>query len=169
MRNLSLENNLLSSWEQIVHLGTELPKLETLCLSYNKLELPENLSEMKEFRTLNDLDENITVDVGGVFPCVKTLVMIGMDMNWQKVKILAPFFPNLEELVLDENQCNDFEQIEETILTNFKNLRILNLNKNDITLTSLPNDTLDQDVENKMLIEENFTKNHSLENLQKFP
>lgn len=47
MVNLSLESNLLISWEQVIHLGTELPNLQTLNISYNRLELPENFAEKK--------------------------------------------------------------------------------------------------------------------------
>lgn len=147
-----------------MHLGTELPKLETLCLSFNKMELSDDLAEMKEFRTYNDLEESVEVeDVSKVFANLKTLVMIGMDMTWKKVRAIAPFFPNLEELILDENTCNDFESIDDTILSNFKNLRVLNLNKNQINLTSIVNDPLGDTTSDSL------TENHSLENLHKFP
>jgi len=43
MRNLSLERNLIYSWEQIIHAGTELPILEQLNVSYNRLIIPEDL------------------------------------------------------------------------------------------------------------------------------
>jgi len=36
MLNLSLENNLLVSWGQVLQLGTELPNLKQLNLSYNR-------------------------------------------------------------------------------------------------------------------------------------
>jgi len=133
MRNLSLEGNLIRSWEQVVHLGTELKLLNKLYLSFMKLELPENLYEMTEFQTYNDVNEIITVnEKTTVFQNLKTLVLIGMDLTWEKINRFAQFFPNVEELVLCQNKCNDFENISKETIDAFKNIHYLNLDGNEI-------------------------------------
>jgi hypothetical protein len=98
--NLSLENNLLCNWEQVVQLGIELPQLEQLNLSYNKLLIPAGFEKMTKFRTLNAKSEEIECqDVKKIFPYLKMLVLLEMGLTWQKLQCLSYFFPALENLV----------------------------------------------------------------------
>ena len=48
LKQLSLEDNLISDWNQIYQLGYELPQLNELSLSYNKIAQPE-----KDFQDLS--------------------------------------------------------------------------------------------------------------------
>lgn len=140
MRNLSLEENLIRSWEQIIHLGTELPSLEKLYLSSMPLEIPDNLEQMEEFQTYNGLNEILTIDSPKeVFKNMKTLVLIRMGLTWEKINRISPFFPNIQELVICHNECNDFENISEATFENFKNLKVLNLDDNKIVVKSPTN------------------------------
>ena len=122
--NLSLENNLLCNWEQIVHIGTEFPNLTQLNISYNNLVIPEDFHKLGKYRTFNQKDEIISIEsekLDSVFPNLKTLVLLGMDLTWKKLQTLSYLFKSVEELLLCYNSCSDFENIDEAILENFKN------------------------------------------------
>ena len=138
--HLSLESNLLCNWEQIITLGKELPALKKLNLSYNHLVIPENFHKLGRYNTFNQKDEVIDIEsdkFDTVFANLKTLVLLGMGLTWKKQQNLSYAFKGLEELLLCYNECNDFENIDDVILENFKNLKDLNLEKNGIVRKNL--------------------------------
>ena len=85
---LNLENTLISSWADVMHLLHQLPKLERLYLSSNRLQpLPDSDSDS---------------DTTPTFP-LKVLVLNNTQTTWQQAVELAKYFPDLEELHLEHN------------------------------------------------------------------
>ena len=146
---LALEDNLLVSWEQVVHLGYELPNLEQLELSYNKLEIPENFAAFTKFNTYNETGEVLEIEKPfEVFKNLKTLILIGMGLTWEQLSKIAMFFPSVTELNLCSNTCNDFENIDATVLESWQGLQRLNISKNQIVKEGLPKACMESAMEN---------------------
>jgi len=121
--------------------------------------IPENFSEMTKFNTFNELDQTIEIEKPAeVFKNLKILVLIGMDLTWKDVKKIAPFFPNLKKLVVSNNSCNDFEEIDQIVLHNLKNLESLSICNSEIFVRN-PN------MQDEGLVQ----KNHKIEVLRQFP
>jgi len=91
------------------------------------------LRRKKGFKTYNEREEVVEVeDIKKVFKNLSMLVLIDMGLSWKKLREIAPFFGGLKELLVNKNKCNDFENIDEVILEQFKNLELLNLEDNGI-------------------------------------
>lgn len=159
-----MESNLIMSWEQIVHLGNELPLLEQLNLSYNKLAIPEDLQNLTEFRTYNARDETVVVE-NNMFTNLKSLVFIKCGLTWTKLSVLSKLFPNTEELILCLNSCNDFDNISSEAYQNFKNLKKLNLDANNIVSTTPENSSIKKLSNFHNLVELKLAEN----NIEYFP
>lgn len=105
-RSMLLDQNLLSDWTQMRKILTELPQLETLSLSFNRL----------------------SGDLGGEeLHGLKTLVLIGMRLTWARILPLIPQFPQLQELLVCKNLCSDLVPISHP------QLQLLNLESNGIS------------------------------------
>lgn len=132
IKNLSLEKNLLCSWDQIMILGTEMRCLESLAISYNPLKLENGQIDLSKLNSYNSEGEVMNCELGQneIFPRLKNLVMIQMNLNFKKLNKLMPYFQHIDELVICNNFCNDFENIE---IDQFKNIRKINLENNKIT------------------------------------
>lgn len=105
--SLLLDKNLLRDWGQMWRILRELPQLETLSLSYNRLTGPIDPA---------DLTHNL-----------KTLVLIGMHLQWHQILPLVPIFPQLKEILVCKNLCRDLAPITSP------NLTLLNLESNGIS------------------------------------
>ena len=131
LRNLYLEKNLLRNWEQVFALGKELRNLEMLSISFNNLELSPNWTERETLRSFNSEGETIPFkkDTLEYFPKLEKIVLIETNMTFKKLNQLIDYFPKVTELVLPNNQCNDFDEIE---FEKYRNIDSLNLEANDI-------------------------------------
>lgn len=132
IKNLSLEKNLLCSWDQIIILGSELRNLESLALSYNPLRLEnEEGFTLNKLRSFNEKNEILNCELKNeeIFPKLKNLILIQMNLDFKMLSTIMPFFQHIDELVLCNNYCNDFENI---VIENFKNIKKINLENNQI-------------------------------------
>ena len=144
LRHLTLENNLLYNWNQILVMGAEFPRLETLSVSYNNLKCDEEGYEGKELHSFNFQGEKITLDDPKlVFPKLSKLIAIETGLTFKKLDKILAFTPILQELVVCKNSCNDFENID---TKKMQKLTSLNLEENKISndhkfglLGSIPN------------------------------
>lgn len=132
LRNLALEKNLISSWDQIIILGTELRNLESLAISYNMLSLENddkiNLSCLKSLNSGNQV-LNCELKPSEIYPKLKHLILISMGLNFKTLSKVMPYFQGIDELVICNNYCNDFENIN---LEQFQNISKINLEDNKI-------------------------------------
>lgn len=131
VRHLTLEDNLLHNWSQVLVLGTELPKLESLSVSYNNLKCDSIGYQGRELEAWNAESAKKPLDQpSSAFPRLKKLIAIATGLTFASVDKIAPFLPALEELVLCRNACNDFEHLD---AGKFQHLQSLNLENNQIT------------------------------------
>jgi Leucine-rich repeat (LRR) protein len=131
VRHLTLENNLLHNWSQVLVLGTELPRLESLSVSYNSLKCEAAGYVGSELDTWNaDSAKKQLEQPAAAFPRLKKLIAIATGLTFEAVDKVAPFMPVLEELVLCQNSCHDFEHLDASKLSR---LQSLNLENNKIT------------------------------------
>ena len=133
LRLLSLENNLIFDWNQVYMIGKELPLLEELSLSHNKLRKPEDVLQKKSI-IVNSIGEQIEESPVNIFPKLKTLILIKMDLTWRDVSNILPAFSGtLENLILSKNRLYDQENIRIPKDGKFlNNLKTLNVENNDI-------------------------------------
>ena len=85
VEELNLENTLLSSWDDVFHLLRQLPKLQRLYVSSNRLAPAMSLPE------------------AGTTFALRVLVLNDTQTTWDQVVSLATYFPHLEELHLERN------------------------------------------------------------------
>jgi len=86
IEELNLENVLISSWDDVFYILSQLPKLTRLYLSGNRLgDIPAALLQ------------------GGAKFHLKILVLNNTTTTWEQALSLATFFPDLEELHLEAN------------------------------------------------------------------
>ncbi|XP_037677432.1 tubulin-specific chaperone E isoform X1 [Choloepus didactylus] len=86
IRKIDLSKNLLSSWDEVIHIADQLKHLEVLNLSENKLKFPSG-----------------SPSVSGTFSTLKVLVLNRTGITWAEVLSCAPGWPVLEELYLESN------------------------------------------------------------------
>lgn len=130
LQNLTLENNLLHNWSQILILGTELKRLQTLSVSYNRLKIDTEGYDSLNLQSFNDSNEVLKVeDEKTIFPKLTKLIAITTGLTFRDLNKVVKFMPNLTELVLCKNNCNDFDNMN---TDNYKSLVSLNLEDNSI-------------------------------------
>lgn len=115
LKVLSLEKNLIFSWDQIFQIGHELPNLESLSISENKLnELENDVLYKENIRVLSAQTPNILINSKPVeaFKNLKTLILLDMGLNWKELNKVKAAFDKVEELILCRNELNDFENLE---------------------------------------------------------
>lgn len=147
---LSIEINLLESWEKVFALSEQLPRLTVLDLNFNVLHfkheltqflndfdavtsqigrpLARRLSEEIEPRPLPPLGREIE---GITFDNLKVLSLKSCKMTFGRLMLIKAGFPQLEEIVLSQNACVDFESIEINE-TDFRQLKSMDLSMNRI-------------------------------------
>lgn len=130
LKNLTLENNLLHNWSQILILGSELRKLETLSVSYNNLRVDSDGYDALELQSYNESNDVKKIeDAAEIFPTLTKLIAITTGLNFRNLNKIVKFMPKLQELVLCKNQCNDFDNMH---ADSYKTLVSLNLEDNCI-------------------------------------
>jgi len=76
-------------------------------------------------------DSYIPVKPISVFPNLKTVILINMNLTWKTLNKVIPAFKDVEEFVICKNKCNDFENL--TLAENeFQNLKFLNVEENGL-------------------------------------
>lgn len=139
---LDLSNNLIGSWAAVAELLNLLPKLHTLNLSGNSLEIhtPDRIETSGGSK---DSDNSIVV------PTLKTLVLNNCGIKWPEVVFsLAQCLPNLTALhlcrnnitnlelpleVIDGNDTTSAEKVHEFLASKFTRLETLDLEENNLS------------------------------------
>lgn len=105
---LLLDKNLLNSWNQVSQILIEIPQLHTLSLAGNLIEQP----------LTNPVSHALSI-----------LALNNMRLTMSSVIPIISQFPQLQELHLFKNFCNDLNVPIELL----SNLKLLNLEDNNIT------------------------------------
>ena len=102
-----------------------------LSISFNSLELPSDWTKRDTLRSFNDQGETIPFKKDNLeyFPKLERIILIETNMTFKKLNLLIDYFPKVTELVLPNNKCNDFEEIQ---IEKYQNIDSLNLESNDI-------------------------------------
>ena len=130
LKNLTLENNLLHNWSQILILGTELKRLENLSVSYNNLKMDTAGYDSLELHSYNEQSEVKKVDDRAeIFPKLTKLIAITTGLTFRALNKVVKFMPQLQELVICKNNCNDFDNLK---TEDYQTLVSLNLEDNSI-------------------------------------
>ncbi|XP_019745232.1 tubulin-specific chaperone E [Hippocampus comes] len=116
VRWLDLSGSLLRRWEDVAAIAGQLPRLEALQLSFNRLALPSDPeAHRRAFRNL------------------KVLTLIGCELTWTQILRCAPMWPMLEELTVEDNDIERLRSPEGVL----RELRCLNVSKNRLDQDSL--------------------------------
>lgn len=156
VKQFSIENNLLISWEQVKNLSDEFPQLEVLWLCQNYLKRNDELeAETKIFfeefadplnleiiqTELNETEKNkdvqnepipISISQKLYFGNLKSVFLLDMQLNWEKFSKVKSLFMMVEEMGLSQNNFNDFDKFD-LVLSDFPNLCRLDLAENQIS------------------------------------
>jgi hypothetical protein len=137
LRHLSIEDNLLCSWDQVFLIGKEFKFLSHLNISKNllRLENPDTGVDFSHLRTYNSENQIASIDEEEqpqIFKYLTNLVMIRVGLTFKKLTPLMTYFQKLEELVICQNNCNDFENMD---ITKYQNIKRINLESNNIDNT----------------------------------
>ncbi|XP_062295104.1 tubulin-specific chaperone E [Scomber scombrus] len=106
VRWLDLSRTLLSCWEDVAAVTQQLEQLEGLQLSYNRLRLTSDPSALCQ-----------------AFNRLKVLSLIGCDLTWAQILELAPMWPQLEDLCVEENNITELQR-PEGVLQSLKSLSL---------------------------------------------
>lgn len=137
LKVLSLEDNLISHWDQVFQLGIELKHLTQLSLTNNKIEPPESPVESREEIKVVGHDETYSMKdfpVGQIFPRLKCLILINIGLTWKDLmKVSAAFDESIEELILCKNDLSDIENLQMDKINKMKQLTFVNLEETKLT------------------------------------
>ncbi|XP_054635686.1 tubulin-specific chaperone E isoform X3 [Dunckerocampus dactyliophorus] len=115
---LDLSASLLCCWDDMVAISHQLEHLEALQLSFNRLRLPSDpVAHCQAFCNL------------------KVLTLISCELTWTQILQCAPMWPQLEELILEDNNIKELQRPEGVL----QKLKCLNLSKNPVDQDSLIN------------------------------
>ncbi|XP_022111066.1 tubulin-specific chaperone E-like, partial [Acanthaster planci] len=110
---LDLSRNLLSSWQVVSELTSQLRKLKGLSVSENRLQIPSNPSSLaSSFSNLQELFINY------------------MNLTWPMVARCAPMWPSLKNLHLCFNRISSIDRLPPGT---FETLELLNLEGNELS------------------------------------
>lgn len=141
LKELSLERNLIGSWNEVFRLSIECPNLEILVLNDNILLTDNQLTEMRQSSAkkiqhdeandqissekAHENHEKITEDYVP-FENLRHLSLKSTRTSWNTLSGFLHLFPILEELVMSNNCCADFDKLklENSALKNLKRLDI---------------------------------------------
>nr|XP_054485556.1 tubulin-specific chaperone E isoform X3 [Agelaius phoeniceus] len=101
MRHINLSKNLISSWETVVAIASQVQNLETLNVSENKMKFPST-----------------STFTSSAFSNLKILALNQTEITWTEVLLCAQGWPVLEELYLSSNNITVLERLEQLILRN---------------------------------------------------
>lgn len=107
---LDISKNLLSSWNDVFDICSQLDHLHWLMVSENLMEMPEDISRWK-------------------FPNMRVLTCGKAELTWADVIKLMQVFPNIEELRVPSNKISSLELPDNH---NFKNLKLFDIENNPI-------------------------------------
>ncbi|NWS70371.1 TBCE protein, partial [Crotophaga sulcirostris] len=111
IRYMNLSKNLISSWETVTAIASQVQNLETLDISENKMKFPST-----------------SASVSSVFPKLRILALNQTEITWTEVLLFAPGWPALEELHLAYNNITALERPDNVLQT----LKLLDLSGNQL-------------------------------------
>ncbi|XP_025965673.1 tubulin-specific chaperone E [Dromaius novaehollandiae] len=111
IRHINLSKNLISSWETVTDIASQVQNLETLNISENKMKFPST-----------------SISVSSVFLKLRILALNQTEITWTEVVLCAPGWPALEELYLTSNNITVLERPENVLQT----LKLLDLSDNQL-------------------------------------
>ncbi|XP_030303881.1 tubulin-specific chaperone E [Calypte anna] len=111
IKHVNLSKNLISSWETVTAIASEIQNLETLIISENKMKFPST-----------------PTSVSSVFSKLRILALNQTEITWTEVLFCAPGWPALEELYLTSNNITVLERPENVLQT----LKLLDLSDNQL-------------------------------------
>nr|XP_009679102.1 PREDICTED: tubulin-specific chaperone E [Struthio camelus australis] len=111
IRHINLSKNLISSWETVADIASQVQNLETLNISENKMKFPST-----------------SISVPSVFSKLRILALNQTEITWTEVLLCAPGWPALEELYLTSNNITVLERPENVLQT----LKLLDLSENQL-------------------------------------
>lgn len=114
--SLDLSGNLLSSWEVVAVITEQLEELQVLYLSHNRLRISSNPSNMSH-----------------AFSHLRVLMLNGCAITWSQVLQCAPMWPQIEELVLKDNDITELKRPVDVL----QGLKVLDLSNNNLTQGSV--------------------------------
>lgn len=114
--SLDLSGNLLSSWEVVAAITEQLEELQVLYLSHNRLRISSNPSNMSH-----------------AFSHLRVLMLNGCAITWSQVLQCAPMWPQIEELVLKDNDITELKRPVDVL----QGLKVLDLSNNNLTQGSV--------------------------------
>uniref|UniRef100_A0A8C3CLW4 Tubulin-specific chaperone E n=1 Tax=Cairina moschata TaxID=8855 RepID=A0A8C3CLW4_CAIMO len=109
--HINLSKNLLSSWDTVTDIASQVPNLETLNISENKIKFPST-----------------SISVSNVFSKLKVLALNQTEITWTEVLVCAQGWPALEELYLTSNNITVLERPDNVLQT----LKLLDLSDNQL-------------------------------------
>lgn len=135
LRVLSMERNNLHSWSQVHQIQLSFPKLEELYIGDNFLLREEDIYGMQEeFRRRFHPNLILAQNEFGYQPFkhLRVICLRKMNLTWKEFNEVKGFFQNVEEIIANENQLNDFENTHLSV-EQFPNLKYLDLTSNSIS------------------------------------
>ncbi|XP_075564488.1 tubulin-specific chaperone E [Pelecanus crispus] len=111
IRHINLSKNLISSWETVTAIASQIQNLETLNISENKMKFPST-----------------STSVSSVFSKLRILALNQTEITWTEVLLYAPGWPALEELYLTSNNITALERPDNVLQT----LKLLDLSDNQL-------------------------------------
>uniref|UniRef100_A0A8C0HSQ0 Tubulin-specific chaperone E n=1 Tax=Buteo japonicus TaxID=224669 RepID=A0A8C0HSQ0_9AVES len=109
--HINLSKNLISSWETVTAIASQVQNLETLNLSENKMKFPST-----------------STSESSVFSKLRILALNQTQITWTEVLLCAPGWPALEELYLTSNNITVLERPDNVLQT----LKLLDLSDNQL-------------------------------------
>ncbi|KFQ83437.1 Tubulin-specific chaperone E, partial [Phoenicopterus ruber ruber] len=111
IRHINLSKNLISSWETVAAIASQVQNLEILNISENKMEFPST-----------------STSLSGTFSKLRILALNQTEITWIEVVLCAPGWPALEELYLTSNNITVLERPDNVLQT----LKLLDLSDNQL-------------------------------------
>ncbi|KFV02470.1 Tubulin-specific chaperone E, partial [Pterocles gutturalis] len=111
MRHINLSKNLISSWETVTAIASQVQNLETLNVSENKMKFPST-----------------STSLSSVFSKLRILALNKTEITWTEVLLCASGWPALEELYLTSNNITVLERPDNVLQT----LKVLDLSDNQL-------------------------------------
>ncbi|NXM69181.1 TBCE protein, partial [Serilophus lunatus] len=111
MRHINLSKNLISSWETVIAIASQVQNLETLNVSENKMKFP-----------------SASTSISSAFSNLKILALNQTEITWTEVLLCAQGWPALEELYLSSNNITVLERPDNVLQT----LKLLDLSDNQL-------------------------------------
>lgn len=141
VKGLSLEKTLMSSWDEVAQVAEECPNLELLWLNGNRMLFrDEFMRDQEAFRDVFYPDSKIVPKEPefkieeAVFKKLRMLALDSMCFTFKSFSRIAKTFPLIEQIVLSNNQCNDFDNLTVTS-KDLPRLNRMDLSQNHISKT----------------------------------